>query len=383
MKKQLTILLVCLIPVFVIGQDKKGFEVKPYGFLKGDMVITNGGVYSWGGSGNCYLSAPQFASGLDTNAIGFTGQHSRFGLKIKGGGEDIKVGGVLELDFYYGGFDANARPRIRQAWASMAKGDFEVRFGQQWDIFSPVNASTNNTNGNMWYSGNRGFRRGMIQFRYKLPAAILVQLAVGEGTKEASGLGMDNLSGSPMIQGRISKKFMEKYTIGFSFANASFSPYTHKDSSDYDFSAFGICFDFSLPIHKYFALKGEFNTGTNLNNANLFSIAGNNPITVYDSVSGMDVLAEVDIKSMGMWFNATSKISEHFTVVIGYGMDKNNTDDLAAGKIEQNNTLYGDLIYNIGYGCSVALEYQSITTKIKDGKEHSARIINVSGKIVF
>lgn len=391
MKKLLIILLVALVPIFTIGQEKKkGLTVKPYGFLKGDMVYATGGVYSWGNPANSYLSAPQFSSGVDKPALGFTGQHSRFGLKIKGG-DEIKVSGKLELDFYYGGFDANAKPRIRLAWGSVAKGNFEARFGQQWDVFSPINASTNNTNGNMWYAGNRGFRRAMIQILYKFPEVALLQFAVAEATKEATGLGWDNLSGSPMIQARISTKLMKIHTVGISIVSASFSPFKDdvdstsfdESTADYDYSAFGYCIDFNLPFHKYFNVKGEFSSGKNLNDANLFSSSGSHGlITSYVNNSGWEPV-EKDIESLGLWFNITSKIYDHFVVVIGYGMDKNQTENLPDGKVEQNTVMYGDLIFPISNGFSVALELQNISTKIKGVGDHSEVIVNLSGKLVF
>ena len=52
-------------------------------------------------------------------------------------------------------------------YASVIHGGFEARMGQMWDIFSPNNANTNNTNGNMWYAGNRGFRRAQLYLGYK------------------------------------------------------------------------------------------------------------------------------------------------------------------------------------------------------------------------
>lgn len=388
MKKIIIILFACL-PLIILGQEKTKVEVKPYGFLKGDMVYAAAGVYSWGNPANCYLSAPQLASGIKDAALGFTAQHTRFGLKINKEG-DVKVGGTLELDFYSGAFDANGNPRIRQAFAYASKGNFEARFGQQWDLFSPVNASTNNTNGNMWYAGNRGFRRAQIQLIYKLPfesVTPMIQLSAGEGTKEAAGLGWDNLSASPMLQGRLSAKIKDKYTVGVYFANASFAP--PRDplatlfNKDYDkFTASGFGADISLNIHKYFSLTGEVNIGTNLNNANLFNIAGNWGYAA-DTTGGIWKVTYTDKKSMGLWFNATSKITDHFHLVVGYGMDQNQTDNLAVGAVESNTVIYGNLIFPIQNGFSIALEAQNITTAIKGVGDNTAMVIMLAGKIAF
>jgi hypothetical protein len=347
-----------------------GLGLTPYGFVKGDMVYATKGVLSFN---NANLSAPQIASGVDNAALGFTAQHTRFGLKGSVG-EDVKVGGKIELDFYGGGFNSNVNPRIRLAYAWMAMNNFEVRFGQQWDIFSPNNAATNNTNGNMWYAGNRGFRRGQIQFIYKMAMEGLnpkMQLSIGEAAKEAAGLGADNNAAMPMVQGRLSAKLMDKHVVGVYFVYAKFSP--DPDTSDYDYNASGFGLDFNLPFNKMLALKGEVNMGTNLNNCNLFNIAGSHSNFIKDD----------DRKSLGLWLNAIVKPSDKLHAVLGFGMDKNQTDDLAAGNIEQNMVVYGDLIFPFEHGFSIAAELQSITTSIKDGDDNSALIFNVSGKVTF
>jgi hypothetical protein len=378
--------VIVLLSFLITTAFAGGPELKPYGFVKGEMVYATKGVLSFGGAN---LSAPQLASGVDNAALGFTAQHTRFGLK-GGVGEDVKVGGKIELDFYGGRFDANIKPRLRLAYAWIKKNSLELRFGQQWDLFSPNNAKTNNTNGNMWYAGNRGFRRAQIQLHYQMPMDGLnpmLQLSIGETTKEAAAtslvynsvdstyklqssaqLGADNLSGMPMIQGRLSAKLMDKHVIGAYFVYASYDPDPDADDDEYNTTGFGA--DFNLAFSKMLALKGEINMGTNLNNANLFNIAG----------SGKK---DDDRKSLGLWFNAIVKPSDKLHAVLGFGMDKNQTDDLAAGSIEQNMVVYGDLIFPFEHGFSIAAELQSITTSIKDGDDNSALIFNVSGKVTF
>ena len=414
--KKYFLFMVMALPLCAFAQEKpkeenKNLELKPYGFVKGDMVYSTAGVYSWGNSALCNLSAPQFASGKDTAALGFTAQHTRFGLKGTVG-EKTKAGGLIELDFYGGPFDANVRPRIRLAYSSIINGGFEARMGQMWDIFSPNNANTNNTNGNMWYAGNRGFRRAQLYLSYKgkmgeklLP---MIQATFGETAKEdyinGPQLGADNQAILPMIQARLSAKYEAKekvfYELGFSYVMAGYTERkgvieaagTVKDTlkSDLDLKTSGICVDFSMPFHKYFSILGEFNTGTNLNNANLFNVAGNYSWKIDDSTKAVTASDKI---SMGFWLNATSKISDHFQVVIGYGMDKNNTEKMSVNAIEGNTVIYGDLVFPIKHGFSVALEFQNIKTtvatkvdansKVTDRKDYSANIINLSAKVVF
>jgi len=347
----------------------QGLELKHYGFVKGDAVYSSKGVLSFG---NPNLSAPQIATGVEEAAAGFTAKNTRFGLKGVTG-ENVKVGGLIELDFFSAlGFDSNVNPRIRLAYASVAWDNLELRFGQQWDIFSPLNATTNNTNGNLWYSGNLGFRRGQVQMIYKVPAEdflTTIQLALGEAARETgAGLGDDNKAVIPMIQGRLSGKFLENKVVGVYFAFAKFSPVP--DTSDYDYNTVGFGADFTLPFDKYFELHGEVNMGKNLNNCNLFSIAGNGK-------------KNDDRKSLAIWANITSKIDEHFHLVIGGGMDKNQTDNLANGATDQNLTIYGDFIFPITKEFSVALELGNITTKIKGADNRTALVGILSGKVNF
>ncbi|MFY9144510.1 MAG: hypothetical protein WAN95_03640 [Bacteroidales bacterium] len=205
----------------VIAQDvqkeeNKKLQLTPYGFVKGDMFYVTDGVYSFANPNNDYILAPQFASGSGQSAISFTGQHTRLGLKSTVGNK-VKVGGLVEIDFFGGPADANTKIRLRQGYASIATGGFEARFGQQWDLFSPNIPNTVNTNGNMWYNGNMGFRRGQIQLSYKWNLEKInpmLQIAFAEGAQESIGLGKDNISGQPMIQARLSGKFDDKYTVG-------------------------------------------------------------------------------------------------------------------------------------------------------------------------
>ncbi|HNS18548.1 MAG TPA: hypothetical protein PKH94_03595 [Bacteroidales bacterium] len=381
------------------GEEKeqnKKLELKFYGFIKGDMVYAAQGVYSWGDPVNNYVSSPQFASGVDEAALGFTAQHSRIGLRGSVG-EKIKVGGVAEIDFYGGPSDANTKPRLRLAYASVATGGFELRVGQQWDLISPNNANTVNTNGNLWFGGNIGFRRAQFQASYTLKSEVfapMLQLSVGEAAREATGLGKDNLSAQPMIQARLSGKILKKYTVGVAFAHAAFKEKKGTPVGDqflvddFIFNTTGFGVDVNLPFHKYFSLTGEFNTGTNLNNANLFSAAGN----YYWTLKNGEVV-EYDRKSTTAWFNATSEVTSWLNLVVGYGMDNNTSSSFKVGAVEKNTTWYADAIFPIKHGFSVTFEYQNIVTtmvkgvdsqgEISERSDNDANVISLSAKVNF
>ena len=148
--KKLAIVIFIASLLSVSYAEKPKFE--PFGFVKGDMYYTIGQVKSW----NTYsLTSASIATGVDSNAIGLTAQHTRFGLKGSAKTGDISMGGLIELDFFVIAANANAKPRMRlaYAWCKPLAG-LEIRAGQQWDLFSPLNPTTNNTNANLWYDGN-------------------------------------------------------------------------------------------------------------------------------------------------------------------------------------------------------------------------------------
>ncbi len=375
-------------------EPEKKLELKFYGFIKGDMFYSDAGVTSFGSSS---LSAPQMANGAEQSALGFTAQHTRLGLRGTVG-ETIKTGGLIEIDFFANAFDANAKPRIRLGYASVAKGGFEVRAGQQWDLYSPNNATTNNTNANLWYAGNKGFRRAQIQLSYKLPNkdfSPMIQLSAGETSREEAGLGKDNLSAAPMLQGRLSATLKGKYVAGLSFVQGQ---YLEKKGTtvgsgsliqDFTFNTTGFGVDFTLPVHRYLSLTGEVNTGTNLNNANLFSIAGNH----YYSIGENGKVTEYDRKSLGYWVNATSKITAWLHVTAGYGTDTDQSETFKVGFNEKNTTIFGNLTFPVKHGFSAAVEIQNfLTTQITgvDASNHitgrkdmKANVISLSGKVAF
>lgn len=363
MKKTIILLSVLLLAVCAAAEKP---ELKPYGFIKGDMYYATAGVTSWFSD---QPTAAAKASGGDTSSTAFTAQHSRFGITGKTSAGDVEVGGKLEMDFFSANSNTitNANPRMRQAytWVKPAAG-LDVRIGQQWDLFSPLNPTTNNTNANLWYNGNYGFRRAQFQVRYTKDLGGVkpeVQACIAEGTKEGFGVGEDNLAKIPQIQGRLGAGFMGKMNAGVSTIYGSYGV-------EREYSTFGISVDANLPVHKLCAIKGEFALGTNLNNANIFNCAGN----------GND---STDAKNMGFWFNVTSKPMDYLHTVIGFAQENVTTDPLADGLIESNRAIYGDLIFPITDCFSIAAEVEHISTTRKGSDPDAAIVVDVAGKITF
>lgn len=373
--KKLAVVIFIASLLSVSYAEKPKFE--PFGFVKGDMYYTIGQVKSW----NTYsLTSASIATGVDSNAIGLTAQHTRFGLKGSAKTGDITLGGLIELDFFVIAANANAKPRMRlaYAWCDPIKG-LEIRAGQQWDLFSPLNPTTNNTNANLWYDGNYGFRRPQMTLQYTMDLGSVnpvVQVSAGEATREddlffdttgqgsiGSWIGADNKAGIPLAQGRFALKFLKTMEVGFAGVYGAYG-------ADRAIKTTGISFDANLPIHQLFALKAEYAMGVNLNNANLFTVGGSGTSTS-------------DIKNNGFWVEATTKPIGYFNAVLGFG-DEMVSSALATGKIESNMTGYADLIFPIGEAFSLSAEYQLLVTKLKGIDDaNMAHVIDIAGKVVF
>ncbi len=365
-------------------RKKVKLEVKPYGFVKGDMYLTNNhGALSYGKPSMTCVNAATDGNGA--GGIQFTAQHSRFGLTGTVEVKEIEVGAKVELDFWVIAADANAKPRMRLAygWVKPLTG-LSVLIGQQWDMFSPLNPTTNNTNANLWFNGNYGFRRPQFRVEYIAPLETVkpgIQFSIGEATKEpglsiSSGaksadsseevsdkwLGSDNLSGLPMFQGRAYVVVPLGITVGLSAVYAAYG-------EDRDVTTWGISADATLPLHKLISLKGEFAYGSNLHNGDLLTIggaggAGDNAVT-----------------TNGGWLNVISSPLSWLTLVGGYGVENVRTST-APGSPKANLTFYGDAIFTIGKYFSFTVEGQRIITSY-GGNDATVNVLDISGKVAF
>lgn len=364
MKKRIHTGFAALIVIAGIGLALGGKpELKPYGFIKGDAYFATNGATSWGQDAITCVSR---SSGNGVSAVSFTAQHTRFGLKGSADAGNITTGGKLELDFFVKASDANAKPRIRQgyAWARMKNG-FEVRMGQQWDVFSPLNPTTNNTNANLWHNGNYGFRRAMLQARYSMSAGPMmpnVQLCLAEGAREDKNLGADNLAKIPQVQGRVGLKLMETREIGVAVIYGAYG-------ADRDYTTTGVSVDANVPVNDMISLKGEFALGNNFNSANLFT------------VSDAKESATVTAKNTGFWANVITKPHARLNTVIGFAQE--NISEPATTELESNRAIYGTLICPMGGGFSMSLEYEFITSTPRNGDANSSSVVDLAGKLVF
>ena len=142
-----------------------GVPIRLTGFIKGDMLWNNSRVDS--------TSAPRRSApgnqGNSDDQFTATVQHSRVAATV--GPIPVAnstLGGYVELD-YFNLSDSgdtnfiNNQLRVRDLYMNVAHEDWTILVGQTWDLISPLNPTSLNTNGNYWFGGNAGFRRPQLQ----------------------------------------------------------------------------------------------------------------------------------------------------------------------------------------------------------------------------
>lgn len=122
--------------------------------------------------------------------------------------EDWLAGGRLEFDFQ-GGANTTLQPRVRHAYFSIAKGNFEFLAGQTWDVIAPLRADSITFPAESW-PGDIGQRRplasGSLRTALGDKMSLLLVLAAAQFTQ---GL-VDPASGQvvetthvPALMGRV------------------------------------------------------------------------------------------------------------------------------------------------------------------------------------
>jgi len=223
-------------------------DLSMYGFLKLDATYQDDDMNS--------KVAPRFAVESGDEGTNLTAMHSRFGLKWAGPQMEYgyKAGGVFEIDLFDGSSNNQMDLRTRLAAFTLSNGTSTWLFGQHWDVFSPLNVTTLMTNGNLWQTGNLGFRRAQARYTYQGEAWSFA----GSINDPSTGGGTSDVD-SPLLEGR----------VGYNWSGAKFglSGTFGKDEttvSSTDADIWGISVDAMIPVTAEISFKGEVATGEDL-----------------------------------------------------------------------------------------------------------------------
>lgn len=391
---------------------RSGNPIKFYGFFRLDAYynsarlsdqITSQWVLKEGsGSGSVLRNDDEFT--FDTRL-------TRFGFDVNGG----KVGAAditakLETDFANtpvksistssGTFDQGAgtgtaitavraandesrhTPRIRLAYFTADFGDVALRFGQDWDVVSPLFPAVN-AEMLMWNVGNLGDRRPQAQFiwdsgdpkatsfQWKLSAGLTNAVDAADADNNGQKDGWD--AGMPHVQTRfgistpswVDGKMLAGGVWGYFARNDFDAPLAGSPpGSDNGFDSWTLGADVSMPLFGGLTLRGEAFIGQGL--ADLRGGIAQSYTASLDEA----------IDTWGGWLELEWKI-DAFTVSFGVTNDNPTDSDLAgAGARTRNWSMYVGTRYDFGGGWKAGLDVIYWETQYLDGELGNAVRVN-------
>ncbi len=340
-----------------------------YGFISAEFMWSNSQLSTFGALNNGLGVAganpynrtmagfnrvvDETVDGTNDAFISGTVQNTRFGFLLKPydfDGKDFWVDARLELDFFSTSdlSAASVRPRVRRAYASIGQKSWKLLFGQEWDIFSPLNPNTLNIGGNLWQQGNLGFRRPQICAVYSpslsdddgIEVAASVNLPSNAMTFNDSG----NTTGIPMLEGRFG--YWHAMTDGKFRVYLSGLYARHKNAvagaSAINNWALGLSFD--VPAHTFFRFSGEAHYG--YSPGLLLSIA-------------QDTRRQ---RTISGWTQIQSTWLEWLETNIGYGMDVLKGSEVTTGWVKRNDVGFFNLKFKPLAFFIIGLEYNYLRT---------------------
>jgi len=128
------------------------------------------------------------------------------------------------------------------------------------------------------------------------------------------------------------------------------------------------CIDATVPLDEKVKLTGEIHTGDNLGRfmggIGQRVVSSGSPMAVSDSDFR-------EVSARGGWIAAALGPWDNMCYNIGYGMEENATNDVAAGSAYRNSCLFGNGIYNFNEHAAVGLEVSWWETEYKNSSSSS------------
>ena len=317
-----------------------------------------------------------------------TANETRLGMKISGPSTDtLKTSGRVEIDFYEGGAENQARPRMRHAYMviDLPQQRLSILAGQTTDVISPLYPSTLNYSTG-WWAGNIGYRRPQIRVTKDIALTEDVDLRL-QGALTRT-IGDDLVSGFdpgdtgedyplPGVQGRVAVTFPcfgpKPTVVGIS---------THWGREEYDKDAsdthenldtWSVNLDIVQPVNDWLVVKGELYTGENLD-AYLGGIG-----------QGVNHTRVKEIGACGGWLAATLTPLDRWTFNVGATVEAVDTDDIdETDSIEDrtlNKSIFSNAIYSINEKTSVGIEVSHWFTEYKHSDKGGS--LRLQGSFIY
>ena len=378
------------------------FHVTAYG-----LIVTNA-AYVLGGVNN--LDNPQWAT-AGTNEFSFSARQSRFGLQgvwsTPPSALGVQaIGAQLEADFY-GGFAGQGlayyfpipRLRIAKAWARWRHVRFT--FGQDWSIVAPLNPESMvhvavpgfAASGNLWARMPQLRLDGVVGARWRLVWAVALVAevqndAVAAADNAFTGIrkpeGGENAL-APAGEARVAVAhdlFGQPVEVGLSGHLGKRS--VASTAGTVDKLNGMVALDVSLPLGRFFAVKGEAYYGTGLD-----SFFGGIQQGISFTRDAMGNIAEVgpSIRDVGGWVQLMGAPLKWLELFAGYGGDAPSRGDLLFANAATNRTLnltfYGAAQVELARGFGIGVEYDYLHTEYQLAPTRATHLVALSGTLAF
>ncbi len=312
------------------------------------------------------FAAPDEVYTEDQSVLTMTARHSRLGLNWSdGGGEAAVVSGKIEFDFAGGfaGYSTAARAAhvmLRHAWGQYARGDWALRFGQDWALIStPFPGTTDFTIGGD--KGNLWMRYPQIKFMQEFESGAKYALSLnrpmagnrGYPGRDLDPIGEGEYTAIPWVMGRL--------WVPAGPAVVSVSGHFGQEQID---DGAGVPHDTNTySIHGDIVLKkGAFSlSGRGFYGENLDSFLGGIGQGFTVGPDRVDNIAAV-----GGWAQVGFKLSPTHSIVAGGGMDDPDEKDLTPGMRDRNDWLFATFSCNVAKGFSAHVGVDYLQTSYMD-----------------
>ena len=355
-----------------LGFSAKGFDLSFSGFLKSD--------FGWNTKELNSTSAPRFASENNNADSQFTStiQHSRLMLSLDGPEvvQGVRIGGYLEMDFFNFQADEdtnfqNNELRVRQLYATLESDSWRLLVGEVWDLFGPLNPTILNTNGNLWFGGNTGFRRPQIQIQHRFETEDFTftpafSFSSNNGTSGDQSLDTGRDSGVPMLQGSVlfELPFREVVQIGVQGVWAE----EDDEGTRTDIDKWGFATHAVVPLAEWLTVSGEFHFGRNLN--------------TFLSGGALGTRSRA-IASRGGFVQFTVDPTERLETNLVMGIDDRQGGRLTAGDRSSNRVLIVNGKYRLFEHFTVGVEYERFWTDFNSRANQDVDLLWMSGILSF
>ncbi len=378
------------------------FHVSGYG-----LIVTNA-AYVLGGVNN--LDNPQWAA-AGNDEFSFSARQSRFGLKgawvtPPSALKVNEIGAQVEADFY-GGFAGQGLayyfplPRLRIAKAYVKWRHVRFMFGQDWAVLAPLNPDSMlhvavpgfAASGNLWARMPQLRLDGVVGKRWRLVwAAALVAEVQNDAVSAADNVftGIRKPEGgenalAPAGEARVAiahDLFARPVEVGLSGHLGKRTVASTAGTVDKINAV--VALDVTLPVGRFFGIKGEAYYGTGLDS--FFGGIQQGISFTRDMMGNINGVGP-SIRDVGGWVQVAGTPLGWLTLLAGFGGDAPSRGDLLFANAATNRTLnlafYGAVHVELARGFGLGVEYDHLHTEYQMAPTRATNVVALSGTLAF